>query len=72
MIAVLGLKHRKVNKFIENRDEKEGICEIANDNAEGQVIISGSKKTLETLQISLKKKKLNQFLLKLVHHFIVH
>ena len=62
MIAVLGLSIDKINNLIENRDEKEGICEIANDNAEGQVIISGNKKTIETLQISLKEKKLNLFL----------
>ena len=55
MIAVLGLSIDKINNLIENRDEKEGICEIANDNAEGQVIISGNK-TIENLQISLKEK----------------
>ena len=64
MIAVLGLKIDEVNNFIKNRVEKEGICEIANDNAEGQVIISGSKKTLEDLQASFKEKKIKSIPLK--------
>ena len=37
--------------------EKEGVCEIANDNAEGQVIISGNHKSVESLQNLLKEKK---------------
>ena len=64
MIAVLGLSIDKINNLIENRDEKEGICEIANDNAEGQVIISGNKKTIETFKISLKEKKIKSIPLK--------
>ena len=64
MIAVLGLSIDKINNLIENRDEKEGICEIAKDNAEGHVIISGNKKTIETLQISLKEKKIKSIPLK--------
>ena len=39
MIAVLGAKLDELKKLI--NDSSLGVCEIANDNAEGQVIISG-------------------------------
>ena len=39
MIAVLGLKINEVNEFINNSKNKNGVCEIANDNAEGQIIL---------------------------------
>ena len=41
MIAVLGLKIDEINQFLQETKSK-GICEIANDNAEGQIIISGN------------------------------
>ena len=37
MIAVLGLKTKKLKNLIKKKKRK-GICEIANDNADGQVI----------------------------------
>ena len=40
MLAVLGLKINEIEKIINNQN---GVCEVANDNAEGQVIISGNK-----------------------------
>ena len=40
MIAVLGSKINELNDFIK-AVKTEGVCEIANDNAEGQTIISG-------------------------------
>ena len=43
MIAVLGMSINEINNLIQSRDNKKGICEIANDNADGQVIISGDK-----------------------------
>ena len=57
MIAVLGLKINEINDIINNRKDKKGICEIANDNADGQVIISGEKDAIQSLQTSLKEKK---------------
>ena len=44
--------------------EDKGICEIANDNAEGQVIVSGDKKSVESFQIKLKEKKIKSIPLK--------
>ena len=40
MIAVLGLKIDEINNLIKEIKIK-GVCEIANDNAEGQTIVSG-------------------------------
>ena len=36
---------------------KNGVCEVANDNANGQVIISGDKEAVNSFQIFLEKKK---------------
>ena len=62
MIAVLGTKIDEIKTILDSRSEKNGICEIANDNAEGQVILSGEKQSIESIQLFLKEKKLNQFL----------
>jgi [acyl-carrier-protein] S-malonyltransferase len=46
-----------------NKSEK-GVCEIANDNADGQVIISGNKDTVNSFQSVLKEKKIKSLPLK--------
>ena len=56
MIAVLGMTIDEVEKEI-NLLPKEGICEIANDNSNAQVVVSGTKKIIEILNENLKKKK---------------
>ncbi len=56
MIAVLGLSIEEVEKEI-NLLSTDEICEIANDNSNGQVVVSGTKKTIETLNQNLKNKK---------------
>ena len=57
MLAVLGLNIDDINKIIlENKDKY--ICEIANDNAKGQVIISGHKQKIERFQKIFKEKKI--------------
>lgn len=44
MVAVIGLGIEKVEKIIEeNSIEPQEICEIANDNCPGQVILSGTE-----------------------------
>ena len=40
------------------------MCEIANDNADGQVIISGDKSSVNSFQILLKEKKIKSIPLK--------
>jgi [acyl-carrier-protein] S-malonyltransferase len=42
----------------------EGVCEVANDNAEGQVIVSGNEEKIELLQKILKEKKIKSIPLK--------
>ena len=58
MIAILGNKIDNVKNLIDTRKNKDGICEIANDNAEGQVIISGDKESINSFQTELKQKKI--------------
>ena len=58
MIAILGNKIDNVKNLIDTRKNKDGVCEIANDNAEGQVIISGDKESINSFQIELKQKKI--------------
>ena len=54
MLAVLGLKIDEINELLKNLNFKEGVCEIANDNANGQVIVSGNKENV-SIKINLKK-----------------
>ena len=63
MLAVLGLKTKEINSFIIENNFK-GVCEIANDNAEGQVIVSGNIECIKSLQVSLKEKKVKSIPLK--------
>ena len=56
MIAVLGSTMDELNNLI-SEIETGGVCEVANDNAEGQIIISGDIKTINSLQIILKENK---------------
>ena len=56
MIAVLGSKIDELNNLIKEIKTK-GVCEIANDNAEGQTIISGDIESINTLKNILKENK---------------
>jgi len=56
MIAVLGSKLNELKKLIQESNLK-GVCEIANDNAEGQTIISGDAACIESFQKVLKDNK---------------
>ena len=56
MIAVLGLKINEINDLIKEV-KTDGVCEIANDNADGQMIISGDNKSINSLEILLKENK---------------
>ena len=57
MIAVLGKKIAEIKSITDSLKNNE-VCEIANDNAEGQVIVSGSKYGVEILEKNLKDKKI--------------
>ncbi len=56
MMAILGSKTEDVNDCISQLKNK-GVCEIANDNAEGQIIVSGNIKAIEELKNILKANK---------------
>tara|TARA_B100001057_G_C22813292_1_gene936332 strand:+ start:469 stop:1392 length:924 start_codon:yes stop_codon:yes gene_type:complete len=55
MLAVLGLDNDSLINYIS--EIKNGVCEIANDNSEGQIIVSGSIEAINILKINLKKDK---------------
>ena len=61
MLAVLGSKIENIENEIKNLKLDSDVCEIANDNADGQVIVSGDKKGVDLLKSNLQQKKLNQY-----------
>ena len=64
MIAVLGTKNEEIIDLLKSKSSNKGICEVANDNANGQIIISGNKNSVEAFQIILKEKKIKTIPLK--------
>ena len=62
MMAILGVTLSEVEKEINLLPKKE-ICEIANDNSNGQIVVSGEKKVIEILNENLRKKKKKGILL---------
>ena len=64
MIAVLGLNIEEVKNFIKKQENQPGVCEVANDNALGQVIISGDSESVKMMQKNLKEKKIKTIPLK--------
>ena len=62
MIAILGMTIDDVQKEINLLPKKE-ICEIANDNSNTQVVVSGKKIVIEILNENLKRKKKKGILL---------
>ena len=64
MIAILGIKTEEIINILKSTEGEKGVCEIANDNAEGQVIVSGNKERVESLQSILKDRKIKSIPLK--------
>ena len=65
MIAVLGININEVRELIlKFRNIRAGICEIANDNAKGQVIISGDSESVKKFQLFIKEKRIKSIPLK--------
>ena len=55
MIAVIGLDIEKVKQSMEKiQSNSDSICEIANDNSPGQVILSGTKNSVDEVGEYLK------------------
>ncbi len=62
MLAVLGCDIEETNKYISEINNK-GVCEVANDNAKGQIIVSGNLISIKELQQNLKLNKKKSILL---------
>jgi [acyl-carrier-protein] S-malonyltransferase len=56
MLAILGSDSVEINNYMLQIKSK-GVCEIANDNALGQIIVSGNIEAIEELKNILKKNK---------------
>ncbi len=63
MLAILGAKIEDIYDLL-NLFKEKGVCEIANDNADGQVIVSGDKDSIFSFQSLLKEKKIKSIPLK--------
>ena len=62
MVAVLGSTVENIEKIlIENK--KSFIAQIANDNSDGQIVLSGKKNDLEKLSEFLKEVKIKNITL---------
>jgi len=62
MIAVLGTEAKDLESYISEIKNKK-VCEIANDNAIGQIIVSGDANSINDLQKILKANKKKSILL---------
>ncbi len=57
MIAVLGSTIEDIEKILDDKKD-DFIIEIANDNSNGQIVVSGKNKDLENLSSYLKEKNI--------------
>ena len=64
MVAVLGLNSSEIEDIVKKNKNIKGVCEIANDNADGQIIVSGETSSIEIFQNCLKEKKIKTIPLK--------
>ena len=62
MLAVLGSENEEIEDCIKKIKSK-GVCEIANDNAPGQIIVSGNIELIQELQNILKENKKKSIIL---------
>jgi [acyl-carrier-protein] S-malonyltransferase len=56
MLAILGSEIEEINNYLSEIKSK-GVCEIANDNSQGQIIVSGNVESIEELKNILKQNK---------------
>ena len=54
MVAVIGLELEIIEDLLRQIKEKDFLCEIANDNCPGQIILSGFKKSIDKFSEILK------------------
>ena len=56
MLAILGTDIMEINEYI-LKIKSKGVCEVGNDNALGQIIVSGNIEAIEELKDILKENK---------------
>ena len=64
MIAVLGLQTKELLDLLEEKKNKFSVFEIANDNADGQIIVSGDKESIDYIKKDFKDNKIKTIPLK--------
>jgi [acyl-carrier-protein] S-malonyltransferase len=57
MVAVLGSEIEKIEKIIK-KNENKYKCYIANDNSNGQIVVSGNNKDIDIFILDLKKESI--------------
>ena len=57
MLAILGSNYLEINNLL-NENFKKYQCYIANDNSVGQIVVSGINKSIESLELDLRKKNI--------------
>jgi len=57
MLAVMGIKLEELENIVKQLDSGLGVCEIANDNSESQIILSGHVKAINEMNKTLKTMK---------------
>jgi len=62
MLAILGLEQNKILEEIKAAS-LDGVCEIANDNCPGQIVVSGEKNAIQKMSDNLKKKSIRSIIL---------
>ena len=62
MVAVLGSDIKTLENLIDKLD-KNGVCEIANDNSVGQIIVSGDVKSINSFKELLNDSKIKNIAL---------
>ncbi len=63
MLAVMGVKINDLQKYIKQVGKENGVCEIANDNSDNQIILSGDKTAIDKIGGILKNDKKKSILL---------
>ena len=61
MLAVLGMDLEDILEEIESLPKESGICEIANDNCPGQIVVSGDKIVIVELMEKIKKNQKKEY-----------
>ncbi len=57
MIAILGINIGEINKILDENKNKY-LCYVANDNSNGQVVVSGLMSSIEKFEVELTNKKI--------------